>query len=114
MRLIRQCYYWIKISLQSLLNQQDINAEIDKKLSYAVLSFIEANNFANGQLVKQYIQASPDARLYARNLYADLRKLDDAGANYIIVEAPTDSPEWIAIADRLKRAATKLQSRIGR
>ena len=46
-----------------------------------------------------------DAEAYARALYAELHRCDDAGAQCIVVEAPPDAPEWRGIADRLRRAA---------
>jgi len=52
-----------------------------------------------------WIAASADPPLYAHDLYANLRKLDDAGAKRILVEAPPQSPEWEAVNDRLARAA---------
>jgi L-threonylcarbamoyladenylate synthase len=47
--------------------------------------------------------AAPEA--YAHDLYANLRTLDRAGADEILVEAPPDTPAWFAIRDRLMRAA---------
>ena len=46
-----------------------------------------------------------DAEAFARALYAELHRCDAAGAEWIIVEAPPDLPEWSGIADRLRRAA---------
>ncbi|MFM8471789.1 MAG: L-threonylcarbamoyladenylate synthase [Limisphaerales bacterium] len=46
-----------------------------------------------------------DAEAYARALYAELHRCDEAGAACIVVEAPPDAPEWRGIADRLRRAA---------
>ena len=46
-----------------------------------------------------------DAEAFARALYAELHRCDEAGAKIIIVEAPPDLPEWSGIADRLRRAA---------
>ena len=46
-----------------------------------------------------------DAEAFARALYSELHRCDDAGAELIIVEALPDAPEWRAIADRLLRAA---------
>jgi L-threonylcarbamoyladenylate synthase len=43
---------------------------------------------------------------YAAQLYATLRALDDQGFDAIAVERPPDSPEWAAVLDRLRRAAT--------
>jgi L-threonylcarbamoyladenylate synthase len=46
------------------------------------------------------------ASSYARTLYANLRQLDAAGADVILVEAPPETPAWAAVLDRLRRAAT--------
>ena len=46
------------------------------------------------------------ASSYARTLYANLRQLDAAGADVILVESPPDTPAWAAVLDRLRRAAT--------
>lgn len=43
---------------------------------------------------------------YARSLYAALRRLDDSGCRMIVVEELPQLPEWIAVRDRLARAAT--------
>ena len=51
-----------------------------------------------------WLQAPQDARRYAHDLYANLRALDDAGADAILIEAVPDAPEWLAIRDRLSRA----------
>ncbi|WP_376697288.1 L-threonylcarbamoyladenylate synthase [Wenzhouxiangella sp. EGI_FJ10305] len=42
---------------------------------------------------------------YARGLYAALRSLDALGANRILIQRPPDEPAWVAIHDRLARAA---------
>lgn len=46
-----------------------------------------------------------DAGEYGRQLYAMLRRLDAAGHDLILVEAPPAAPEWLAVRDRLMRAA---------
>jgi L-threonylcarbamoyladenylate synthase len=47
-----------------------------------------------------------DPEAFARAIYAELHRCDEAGAELIIVEALPHTSEWRAIADRLKRAAT--------
>jgi L-threonylcarbamoyladenylate synthase len=47
-----------------------------------------------------------DAEAFARAIYAELHACDEAGAGLIIVEAPPGSEAWLAIKDRLERAAT--------
>ena len=46
-----------------------------------------------------------DATAFARAIYAELHQCDEAGAELIVVEALPETPEWRAIADRLRRAA---------
>ncbi len=46
-----------------------------------------------------------DAEAFARALYGELHRCDEAGARWIIVEAPPATPEWAGVADRLRRAA---------
>jgi L-threonylcarbamoyladenylate synthase len=45
------------------------------------------------------------AATYMRELYSNLRMLDAAGADVIIVEIPPDTPAWAGVLDRLRRAA---------
>jgi L-threonylcarbamoyladenylate synthase len=47
----------------------------------------------------------PDPAAWARVLYAELHRCDEAGAELIVVEAPPPGEAWRAIADRLERAA---------
>ncbi len=46
-----------------------------------------------------------DAQAFARAIYAELHRCDEAGAELIVVETPPASPEWSGIADRLRRAS---------
>ena len=48
-----------------------------------------------------------DAAAYGAALYATLHALDDAGVALIAVESPPDDEAWLAVADRLRRAAAK-------
>ena len=48
---------------------------------------------------------SADPREYAADLYAALHRLDDAGVSTILVQRPPDGEDWLAIRDRLRRAA---------
>ena len=51
-----------------------------------------------------WIDAPGDAEGYARELYANLRALDTAGADAILVVAPPAGADWDAVRDRLARA----------
>jgi L-threonylcarbamoyladenylate synthase len=52
-----------------------------------------------------WIAAAHTAPQYAHDLYANLRQLDEAGCDALLVEEPPATPEWAAVRDRLTRAA---------
>ena len=52
----------------------------------------------------RWIAAPPDDEGYARDLYANLRALDAAQADAILIEAPPGDAAWTAVRDRLARA----------
>ncbi len=54
-----------------------------------------------------WINAPSRADVYARDLYANLRRLDKAGADLILVEQLPEDAEWLAVRDRLRRAAAR-------
>jgi len=51
------------------------------------------------------LRITTDPHTCARDLYAQLRKLDQLGADVILVEQPPSHAEWQGINDRLRRAA---------
>ncbi|MHB1424423.1 MAG: L-threonylcarbamoyladenylate synthase [Gemmataceae bacterium] len=54
-----------------------------------------------------YVRELPSAAVgYAAQLYAVLHELDAAGLDRIVVTLPPDTDEWLAVRDRLHRAAT--------
>jgi L-threonylcarbamoyladenylate synthase len=53
-----------------------------------------------------WINAGSRPDHYARQLYANLRTLDKAGAKIILVEEVPDGEKWDAARDRLRRAAS--------
>jgi L-threonylcarbamoyladenylate synthase len=57
-----------------------------------------------------FIAAPADPSRYAHDLYANLRALDAADAEAILVEFPPDTPAWEAVNDRLARAASGVQA----
>jgi L-threonylcarbamoyladenylate synthase len=56
-----------------------------------------------------WIAAPVEATGYAHDLYDNLRKLDAAGCDTILVEEPPQTPDWAAIKDRLMRAAAGVE-----
>ncbi|MGW4946323.1 L-threonylcarbamoyladenylate synthase [Actinoplanes sp. NPDC004185] len=65
----------------------------------AVLSFETAGDYDAAEVL------SGDPREYAADLYAALHRLDDAGVGTIIVQRPPETEDWLAVRDRLSRAA---------
>lgn len=53
------------------------------------------------------VRLPADALGYAQRLYEALHRLDDAGCEVIVVERVPSSPEWVGVADRLRRASTR-------
>jgi L-threonylcarbamoyladenylate synthase len=52
-----------------------------------------------------WLRAPTDALQYAHDLYANLRTLDAADADVILIENVPDDDVWLAVRDRLSRAA---------
>ena len=53
------------------------------------------------------LRAPGSAPEYAQVMYRALRELDQAGADLLLVEAVPDTAEWLAVRDRLARAACR-------
>src|SRR5690348_2207067 len=56
--------------------------------------------------VDKAIPMPPDPIEYAHRLYATLHELDDVGCDVVFVERVPEEERWLAITDRLVRAAT--------
>ena len=52
-----------------------------------------------------WVEAPLDAPRYAHDLYANLRALDTSGVSAILIESLSDDDAWLAVSDRLTRAA---------
>jgi len=92
----------------SLVSADQLASELEVLTNVAVLAFGEPP--VNARAVS-WIAADADPGRYAHDLYSNLRKLDDAGAKRILVEAPPATGEWEAVNDRLARAAAGSLSR---
>jgi L-threonylcarbamoyladenylate synthase len=55
--------------------------------------------------VDHRIRMPRDPAAYAARIYAALHQLDDLGCDLVLVEGVPASPEWLAVRDRLARAA---------
>ncbi len=54
----------------------------------------------------QVFQLNKNVTDVAQQLYDTLHKMDALGASELLIEAPPNAPEWLAILDRLTRAAS--------
>ena len=68
-----------------------------------VLSRGPARRRLGGQIHVEIMPDEPEA--FGRDLYAALRRADARGAARLLVEAPPQDEAWLAVADRLRRAA---------
>ncbi len=57
------------------------------------------------------LAAPEDAANYGRELYANLHRLDECGAERIVIAAPPQGADWAAIHDRLQRAQAGSRAR---
>jgi L-threonylcarbamoyladenylate synthase len=63
---------------------------------------------ADAQVATERLPRDPAG--YAAGLYAALHRLDAAGLERIIVDLPPSGPAWLAVHDRLRRAASEAVS----
>ena len=57
--------------------------------------------------LQPHVHMPTDPAAYAARIYSVLHDLDREGWPWIAVEAPPDTPEWAAVLDRLRRAASE-------
>lgn len=63
---------------------------------------------ATGDCAGAYREAMPTrAACYARALYATLRRIDAAGFCALLMQEPPQTADWLAVRDRLMRAAAR-------
>jgi L-threonylcarbamoyladenylate synthase len=53
----------------------------------------------------KYVNLPKQAAQVAEQLYGTLHTMDDLDVELLLIEAPPNAPEWLAILDRLSRAA---------
>ena len=77
-----------------------------RQLRIAVISWSEQEKHLEGAGKDILNVTMPaDAVQYGNLLYATLRNLDNGHFDRLLIEAPSDDPAWLAVADRLRRAA---------
>ena len=95
-----------KLILLKWRDEADLNAQLSVIHSRQSQPHVIAHTHIPSQMGFGRVSVIPhDAEAFARALYAELHECDELGAELIVVEAPPETSEWRAIADRLKRAS---------
>ena len=101
-----ESHYQPNTSLQMMTAEQMVTTFIDGRSGYLVWSSRASSILDGTRLDGTHIrQLAEDPRLYGRDLYRSLYELDQLGLDGIIVESPPTSEIWMAVNDRLRRAA---------
>jgi L-threonylcarbamoyladenylate synthase len=95
-----------KLMVLNWRDEADLNSQLSKlNLQPAAGHIIAHTRIPSGENFGGVSVIPHDAEAFARAIYAELHRGDEAGAEWLVVEAPPETPEWHGIADRLKRAA---------
>ena len=95
-----------KLILLKWRDEADLNSQLSTFNSQSIRHVIAHTHIPSQAGFARVSVIPHDAEAFARALYAELHQCDELGAELIVVEAPPDTNEWRAIADRLKRASS--------
>lgn len=106
-----ESHYQPKTPLQMMAAEQMATNSINSRSGYLVWSSKAVSMLDGAPLdgttngTTHIRQLSEDPLLYGRDLYRSLYELDQLDLDCIIVETPPGSEIWMAVNDRLRRAA---------
>jgi L-threonylcarbamoyladenylate synthase len=93
-------------TMAALVAPDALRAEIERLAERDEVIAVLARTVARpDDFTSLWLQAPPAPEAYAHDLYASLRRLDGANADVILIEAVPDEDAWLAVRDRLARAA---------
>jgi L-threonylcarbamoyladenylate synthase len=96
-----------KLVILKWRDERDLKSQLSSLDSRLATRHVIAHTHIPSQAGFSSVSVIPhDAEAFARALYAELHRCDELGAQLIVVEAPPETSEWRAIADRLKRASS--------
>ncbi len=96
-----------KLVILNWANDADLHGQIERRKAKSENSHVIAHtHIPTGAGLGSVSVIPHDAEAFARAIYGELHRCDEAGAELIVVEALPDTIEWRAIADRLNRAAS--------
>ena len=94
-----------RLTVLSWRDTADLNAQLSTLNAQPIRTHVIAHTtIPSGNGLGGVSVIPHDAEAYARAIYAELHRCDEAGAKLIVVEALPEGVEWRAIADRLNRA----------
>lgn len=95
-----------KVMVLNWRDAADLKSQISSlKLRRARVWIVAHSRIPSGEGFAGVSVMPHEAGAFARALYGEWHRCDEAGVEGIVMEAPPDLPEWAGIADRLKRAA---------
>jgi L-threonylcarbamoyladenylate synthase len=83
-----------------LLREAQLRAERGERVAVLARTLGRPRTFSGA-----WVAAPGDSQRYAHDLYANLRALDATGPSAILIEMVPGDGEWLAVRDRLQRAA---------
>ncbi len=93
-----------------LVEPARLKATIAEQSRAGVVAVLSPQSPFTDVVVAIWRQAPASSEDYAHDLYAALRELDASACTTIIVEAPPESGQWMAVRDRLQRSAAGSQT----
>jgi L-threonylcarbamoyladenylate synthase len=95
-----------KLLVLNWCDDEDLHSQLSTlNFQFSTTQIIAHTKIPSGENFADVSVMPHDAEAFARALYAELHRCDEAGAALIVVEAPPDFQEWSGIADRLRRAS---------
>ncbi|MEX2140561.1 MAG: L-threonylcarbamoyladenylate synthase [Pirellulales bacterium] len=108
-------HYAPRATLECYRDPAETSARVNQLAkSDARVRWLRCSPLARIVLGAEQIQMSQDAPGYAAQLYGALHDADRHGADYVILDLPPDDEEWLAVRDRLRRAATVWKNTVER
>lgn len=94
-----------KLKILTWRDTADLHAQLSTlNFQWSQIHIIAHTQIPSGDGIGGVSVIPHDAEAYARAIYAELHRCDEAGAALVVAEALPDGIEWRAIADRLNRA----------
>jgi len=96
--------HYAPATLLRLVKPQALDAEVARLAAVGTVVVL-ARHASQSNVNLRWIRLPAEAAAYGHELYARLREADALGSACILIETPPDGAEWMAVNDRLQRAA---------